>query len=176
MARGEAIVLIGFMGSGKSSVGRLLAARTGLPLYDTDCLLAESFGLRVAEIFAQRGEEAFRAAETDALAQLPLERAIIVTGGGAILRPENRSTIQRLGVVAHLAADEETLFQRISQRPTRPLLQTDNPRATLAKLLRAREPLYHELADVTVDTSPMTHEEVATAVLEAAEKFFSNDR
>ena len=163
--RGEAIVLIGFMGSGKSFMGRALAARTGWPRYDTDEMIAAHYGLSIAEIFAQHGEEAFRAAETEALAQVPGRPAIVATGGGMVLRGENVKRLRRFGIIVHLTADEETLFARVS-RQTRPLLQTENPRSTLSEMLSVREPLYHQAADLTVDTSKLRPEEVADQILE----------
>ncbi|MDQ2659087.1 MAG: shikimate kinase [Verrucomicrobiota bacterium] len=166
MERGDAIVLIGFMGSGKSSVGRELAARTGLPCYDTDEMVANRYGLPIAQIFARFGEDDFRAAEMEALTQLPASAAIIVTGGGVVLRAENVATLRRLGIVIHLLADEETLFTRVSRRKTRPLLQTKNPRTTLSELLQVRVPHYQAAADRTVDTSALRHAEVAELVLQ----------
>jgi shikimate kinase len=166
-ARGESIVLIGFMGAGKSSIGRTLARRTGLPRFDTDELISTRFGLPVAEIFARFGEEKFRDAETEILKELPAtQAAIIVTGGGIVLRRENVQMLQALGNVVSLEADDETLFHRISRKTTRPLLQTENPRATMLELLRTREPLYRAAADVCLDTSRLRHEEVADAILE----------
>jgi shikimate kinase len=169
--RGESIVLIGFMGAGKSSAGRALARRTGLPRFDTDEIVSARFGLAVTEIFAQFGEEQFRDAETEALRQLSSgTAAIIVTGGGIVLRPENVKILRELGSVISLEADEETLFRRIARRSTRPLLQTENPRATLVELLRKREPLYRQAADIRLDTSRLTHDEVAEAILKSMEK------
>ena len=158
------------MGTGKSSVGRDLAAWTGLPLYDTDWMIACRVGLSIPEIFSQRGEEEFRACETEALTQLPPVAAIVVTGGGIVLRPENVARLRELGAVVNLTADEETLFARVSRRSTRPLLQTPDPRGTLTELLQTREPLYREAADFTVDTSELTHHEVADAVLRGVEE------
>lgn len=163
--RGEAIVLIGFMGSGKSSVGRALTARTGLPLHDTDRIVSTRFGLPIPAIFQTHGEEKFRACEAAVLAEFSRSAAVIVTGGGIILAEANRSMLRRLGCVVNLTADEETLFARVSRRSTRPLLQTENPRQTLRELLRARDSIYREVADLTVDTSQLTHEEVVDAVL-----------
>jgi shikimate kinase len=164
--RGDAIVLIGFMGAGKSSVGRTLARITGLPRFDTDEMVAARFGLTVSEIFENEGEEAFREAETAALRELADKRgAIITTGGGILLRPENADLVRQLGTVVHLEADEETLFRRINRRTTRPLLRTENPRATLTELLRMRLPLYQAAADLQVDTSLLTHDEVAKKIL-----------
>jgi shikimate kinase len=171
LRRGQSIVLIGFMGAGKSSTGRALARRTGLPRFDTDEMVSARFDLPVTEIFARFGEEKFRDAETEALEQLvDAAPAIIVTGGGIVLRMANVRLLQQLGKIVSLEADEETLFRRISRRATRPLLHTENPRATLVKLLRVREPLYREAADVRLDTSRLTHDEVAEAILKSLEK------
>jgi shikimate kinase len=168
MERGNAIVLVGFMGAGKSSVGRTLARVTGLPRFDTDEMIAAHFGLTVAEIFKKHGEEEFREAETEALRELAGKgAAIVVTGGGMVLRPENRRLLRELGPVIHLWADEETLFTRISRRSTRPLLRTENPRATVVELLQKRLPLYREVADAEVDTTRLSHDEVAERVLKS---------
>jgi shikimate kinase len=168
--RGNAIVLVGFMGAGKSSVGRTLARLSGLPRFDTDEMIAARFGLTVSEIFEKHGEETFRGAETEALRELAGKgTAIIVTGGGMVLRPENRQLLRELGTVVHLAADEETLYKRISRRPTRPLLRTENPRTTVSELLRARLPHYREVADLEVDTSFLTHDEVAGKIVETVQ-------
>src|SRR5947207_10960182 len=141
--RGDAIVLIGFMGAGKSSVGRTLARMTGLPRFDTDEMVAARFGLTVSEIFETHGEEAFRDAETDVLRELSGKRgAIITTGGGILLRPENSDVEHQRGTVDHLEAGEEILFRRISRRASRPLLRTENPRATVKEVVRVRLPHY----------------------------------
>ncbi len=169
--RGDAIVLIGFMGAGKSSVGRTLARMTGLARFDTDEMVAARFGLTIPQIFAQHGEEKFRTAETGALRQLTGKgQAVIVTGGGIVLREENVALLHQLGKTIYLSADEETLFARISRRSTRPLLQTADPRATLRQLLTARLPLYRNTAELEVDTSRLTHDEVARKILEAIEE------
>ena len=171
IGRGQSIVLIGFMGAGKSSAGKLLARKTGLPLFDTDEIVSTRFGLPVTEIFVQFGEEEFRNAETEALRQLSSDApAIVVTGGGIVLRPENVKKLRELGRVVSLEADEETLFRRISRRATRPLLQTENPRATLVELLKVRDPLYRRAADIRLDTSRLTHDEVADAILKGLEE------
>jgi shikimate kinase len=168
--RGRAIVLIGFMGSGKSATGRALARKTGWALSDTDEIVSARFGKAIAEIFAEFGEEKFREAESAALRELSgATPSIIVTGGGIVLRPENVELLRRLGIVAHLEAEEEILFQRVSRRRTRPLLQTEDPRGTLAKLLRERQPIYREAADLNVETSRVTPEEVADAVIRSME-------
>jgi len=170
IGRGRAIVLIGFMGSGKSSTGRALAGKTGWPRFDTDESVAARFGKDIAEIFQEFGEEKFREAETEALRELSgAAPCIIVTGGGIVLRSENVELLRRLGMIVHLEADEETLFERVSRRSTRPLLQTEDPRGSLAKLLRERQPIYRETADFEVDTTRLTHEEVAETILRSME-------
>ena len=170
-ARGPGIVLIGFMGAGKSSTGRALARKTGLPCLDTDEIVSAKFGMSVTEIFTRLGEEEFRNAETEALRQLAgTVSGIIVTGGGIVLRPENVRMLRELGTVVSLEADPETLFSRISKRATRPLLRTENPRATVVELLRVRDPLYRAAADVRLDTSRLTHDEAADAILKRLEQ------
>jgi shikimate kinase len=168
--RGQAIVLIGFMGAGKSSVGRMLARMTGLPRFDTDEMVATRFGRTISQIFEHYGEETFREAETETLRELSGKgRAIVVTGGGIVTRPENVELLRQLGTIVLLAADEQTLFGRISRRASRPLLRTENPRATVTGLLEKRLPLYRNAADVHVDTSTLTHEQVAKLVLKKIE-------
>jgi shikimate kinase len=158
------------MGSGKSSAGRILARKTGWPRFDTDEIIAARFGRSIAESFAEFGEEKFRDAEREVLNGLATEAAaVVVTGGGIVLRPGNVELLRRLGTVAHLEANEETLFRRVSRRTTRPLLQTENPRTTLAELLRIRLPIYRQAADFNVDTTRLTHEEVAEEVMKKME-------
>ena len=160
------IVLIGMMGAGKSSVGCCLQRRTNLPLVDTDKIIASQFRASITEIFSSHGEQAFRHIETQVLRELaPGKRAIIVTGGGIVLREENTNLLKRLGVVVWLDGNEETLFKRASRTPTRPLLRRDNPRDTFAQISKARLPLYARIANIRVDTSMFTDEEVAVAIL-----------
>ena len=164
--RGEAIVLIGFMGAGKTTVGRELALLTEWPLYETDVTIAARFGFSIAEIFESLGEVEFRAAESEALAEMPAQRAIVTTGGGTVLKPENVTMLRRLGTVIYLETDEATLFDRVSNgTEERPLLESDNPRATLAGLLREREPVYRAAADFTVNTTELSPLEVAQAII-----------
>ena len=166
-AAAKSIVLIGMMGAGKSSVGRLLQRRTALACFDTDELVAAEFGLSISEIFARHGEPRFRDAETDVLRKLFLPQPIIiVTGGGIVLRRENVDLLKRLGTVVWLTADEAILFERASRRSERPLLKSNNPRATFTELLHDREPLYAAAADFQIDTSLLSHDEIADQVLE----------
>ena len=164
---GQAIVLIGFMGAGKSSVGRRLEKSTGFPRFDTDEMIAAKFGLSVPRIFEVHGEDIFREAESEALHHLdPHEPSIIVTGGGIVLRTTNRELLRQLGTVVYLQADDETLFERISRRASRPLLRTEDPYATMKELLGRRLPLYEEIADLRIDTSRLNHDEVCDLILQ----------
>ncbi len=163
---GRSIVLIGMMGVGKSSVGRCLHRRTGLALHNTDEIVAANFGISIPEIFAQHGEKKFRDEETEVLRRMQTEeQAIIITGGGIVLRKENVQMLKSHTVIVWLDGDEETLFARASQKRNRPLLQTKNPRKSFSEILTARRPLYAKIADIRVDTSVLTAEEVAVAIL-----------
>ena len=160
------IVLIGMMGAGKSSVGRCLHRRTGLALHDTDEIVASKFGMTIPEIFAEHGEKKFREAETEALRSVRTEeQTIIITGGGIVLRKENVEILRSHAVIVWLDGDEETLFARASRKQNRPLLQTKNPRRAFSQILGSRRPLYAKIADIRVDTSVLTDEEVAVAIL-----------
>jgi shikimate kinase len=162
----RSIVLVGMMGAGKSSVGDCLRRRTSLKLFDTDEIVTSKFGMPISEIFSKHGENKFREAETEALQALTTgESAAIVTGGGIVLHEENLDLLKRLGAVVWLEADENTLFKRASRAGNRPLLQRKNPRKAFTKMLRARLPLYAKIADIRVDTSVLTDEEVAVAIL-----------
>jgi shikimate kinase len=174
---GKSIVLVGMMGAGKSSVGCCLQRRTNLPLVDTDKIVASQLGASITEIFSSHGEQAFRHIETQALRELaPGKRAIVVTGGGIVLREENTNLLKRLGIVVWLDGNEETLFKRASRTPTRPLLRRDNPRDTFAQISKARLPLYARIANIRVDTSMFTDEEVAVSILSKIGRLVPNWR
>lgn len=164
---GEGIVLIGFMGSGKSAVGRTLAERLGLPRVDTDELVQKQFNLEIPEIFKRFGEDGFRDAENAILEALsPSGRTVLVTGGGSIMRRENVELLRRLGVIVHLFADEAVLFARVLRQNNRPLLRTPNPRATLRELCAVRAPLYRNAADLEFDTSHRSVNEIAELIIQ----------
>jgi shikimate kinase len=168
----RSIVLIGMMGAGKSAVGRCLQWRTGFAQFDTDEMVRSKFGMPISEIFSAHSEDEFREAETEALRNLSHDQgAIIVTGGGIVLREENIDLLKRFGVVVWLEADEKTLFKRASRTGDRPLLQGKNPRKMFTQMLRARLPLYAKIADIRIDTSDLTDEEVAVAILSKFKKY-----
>lgn len=162
----RSIVLIGFMGVGKSEVGKTLAKALEWKLFDTDLMVEEVFGMPIAEIFSQFGEARFREEEGAVLASIGLNcPSIIVTGGGAVLRPENVARMRELGPVVCLTTDPTTLEQRLADRNDRPLLPRDNRAETIRALLREREPHYRKAAHLTFDTSELGPEEVATLIL-----------
>ena len=165
------------MGAGKSSVGRYLERRTGLSRLDTDEMAAIKLGLSVPEIFSKFGGEKFREIETQALRELdPAKAMIIGTGGGIVLRHENADLMRQLGTIVWLEANEETLFERAMRKKVRPLLQTETPRATFAELLRTRTPLYARIADVRLDTSSLSHDEVAEIILNKIGNLISTNK
>jgi shikimate kinase len=166
----RSIALIGMMGMGKSVVGKALEQKTGLPRFDTDEIISSKLKTPIKEIFSTHGEERFRNLETETLRSIPLEEpAIIVTGGGIVLRAENIDLLRQLGTVVWLDADETTLRTRIRLLRDRPLLQTANPGATVSELLAAREPLYRRAADLRVDISQKNPEEIAELILQNIE-------
>jgi shikimate kinase len=161
----RSIVLIGFMGTGKSSVGRRLADMTGWPRFDTDQMIATALGMSITKIFARLGEEQFREEESLVLEKLDSQPpSIIVTGGGVVLRPVNVARLRELGTIVCLTANLPTLLERLARRSHRPLLETENRAATVKILLRERQPLYQEAADYTVDTSSLSHDQVAQSI------------
>ena len=163
------LVLIGFMGCGKSSVGRRLSGLTGHRFVDVDELVTQTEGRGISEIFSERGENHFRDLEQRALENLVGVCGIVLsTGGGLVLRPANRETLKRIGIVAWLDADPEILFERAMRSGRRPLLQTDDPKGTFDELLSVRRNLYEMTADFRVDSSRLSHDDVAQTLLEEA--------
>jgi len=165
------------MGAGKSAVGRCLQQRTILALLDIDDMVVSKFGISIPKIFSKHGEQGFREAETQVLRELAeAKRAVIVTGGGIVLREENLEFLRRLGVVVWLDGNEETLFERASRSGNRPLLQRKNPREAFAQMLQARLPLYARVAHMRIDTSVLTDEEVAVAILSRLRNLSRNSK
>ena len=153
------------MGSGKSSVGRILSSLTGFALVDTDTLVAQQAGRSIPDIFKEHGEEHFRALETEALRSLIGRIGLIVaTGGGVITVEKNREILPQIGPVVWLDASLDHLYQRV-KNSKRPLLQTPDPRRTVEELYRAREPLYREASTFRIDSSHLTHRQTAEAIL-----------
>jgi len=168
-------VLVGFMGCGKSTVGRRLSALTGHRFVDTDELIVKDQGKSIAAIFAESGEEGFRAIEQRIVAGLVgVAGVVLSTGGGAILREANRESLGKIGVVVWLDAAPDVLFERAMRSGRRPLLQTADPRASFDALLASRREVYESLADLRIDSTGVPHEEVARKVLEMAMRHLAN--
>lgn len=165
--KGVNLYLIGMMGAGKTTVGRLLADQIGYRFFDTDALIEQVAGQSIPQLFAESGEAAFRQIETQVLANLsPYYRLAIATGGGIVLDRMNWSYL-RHGLVIWLDAPLEVLYQRLQGDQTRPLLQDPNPRDRLHHLLEQRRPLYAQ-ADVHITvTAADTPEQIVQHVLEA---------
>lgn len=166
------IVLIGMMGAGKSAVGAELARRLNVPLVDIDTEIERAATMTIPEIFARDGEAFFRSRESEVLARVMAGGpAVVSTGGGAWMRQQNRDAIAGKGVSVWLDGDLDTLWHRVRQRPGRPLLQTRDPKATLAALLQERNPVY-ALADLRIEARRRdTVSDSATRVQEALAAF-----
>ncbi len=148
------IFLVGLMGAGKTTVGKLLARRLHKTFIDADHELERRTGARVPLIFELEGEAGFRRREAKLLKELVLRQNIVLaTGGGAVLAAENRRFLSDHGIVIYLNAEVSELWQRTRHDKNRPLLRTPNPRAKLEELFHERDPLYREIADVIVDSS-----------------------
>lgn len=147
------IFLVGLMGSGKTTVGKLLSKQLRRPFYDTDHEIVRRTGVTIPMIFEVEGEAGFRKREEQIIAELTqLEGVVLATGGGAILSPANREQLKQHGTVVYLRGTVDELWQRTRHDRNRPLLQTQDPKARLRELYAQRDPLYREIADVIVDT------------------------
>ena len=164
---GRSIVLIGMMGAGKSTIGRRLSARLGLPFLDADAEIEAAHRMPIPDIFEKYGEPYFRDGEVRVIARL-LDNgpAVIATGGGAIMRQETRDRIRDKAVSIWLKVDSDVIMRRVKRRSDRPLLQTADPEATVERLIREREPVYG-LADVTVWSRDVPHEKIVDESIEA---------
>ncbi len=150
---GRHVFLVGFMGAGKSTVGRMLADLLKRPFVDLDARVEEQTGRSVAEVFVEAGEEAFRAIESETLALLRgAEPSVVACGGGIVLLPENRHVLRELGTVVYLKVTAGEALARIGDVEGRPLLATGDPSAATT-LLTAREGLYRAVADLAFDTA-----------------------
>ena len=161
----RSVVLVGMMGSGKSSIGRRVALRLGVPFVDADAEIENAAGMSITDIFATRGEAEFRAGETRVIARL-LEGGpqVLATGGGAFMNPDTRAAIAAKGISIWLKAEFDVLMKRIRRRQDRPLLRTEDPAATLRKLLEERDPTY-ALADLTVQSRDVLHDKIVDEIV-----------
>lgn len=172
----ENIILVGFMGTGKTTIGRMLARSLGYPMVDTDQLIEESQGQSIPEIFAGHGEEAFRKLETATLSAFSdASHQVISTGGGIIVTPENRPLLKSLGYVVWLRTSPREILNRTSRNRNRPLLDTPNPMATITALLEERTPLYRESSHLSIETDHLNFEEIIAGITESARYYFSQE-
>ena len=164
----KTVALVGMMGAGKTAVGKALAQRVHAPFMDSDAEIEAAANMSVAEIFARDGEPFFRTKETQVIERLLTEeKAVLSTGGGAFLSPQNQQMIADKGVAVWLKADLDILWNRVKHKDTRPLLRTENPYETLKALLEARAPAYAQ-AGVIVEAEPdMSIDEMAEKVVAA---------
>jgi shikimate kinase len=159
-------VLVGFMGAGKSSVGRKLSHRLSRTFVDLDREIEKSQGVPISELFSKIGEAGFREIETEALGHLePYQSLVVSCGGGVILREQNRALLREIGRVIWLHADPAVLFERVSRSSHRPLLSVESPRAAFDRLLSERTELYRAVADITIDTTALDHDAVVDEIV-----------
>ncbi len=159
------IILVGFMGTGKTVTGGVLARRTGMKLVDMDSIIEERRGKTIPEIFAQEGEPAFRILERELVKELSARSGLIVsTGGGIVLNPDNIADFEKSGLVVCLTASPDVIFQRVEKDTNRPLLSGDK-RAQISALLEKRHPLYVAIVH-GINTDNLTDEQTADRILE----------
>ena len=162
------LILIGFMGVGKTCVGKGAAQRLGWSFIDTDTLIEEARSMTIPEIFAKHGNTSFRKTEKAVVESVARShRCVIATGGGVVLDPENVDRLRRHGFLIHLTLSPDIIFDRIGHQSDRPLLQTDNPRETLEALFQSRESLYRACSDFTIDRNGLNVNETVEKMIEA---------
>jgi shikimate kinase len=163
----RSIVLVGMMGAGKSSIGRRVALRLGIPFVDADTEIEKAAGMTIPDIFATRGEAEFRSGEARVILRL-LEQGpqVLATGGGAFMNPATRAAIAAKGISIWLKADLDVLMRRVKRRQDRPLLKTEDPAATLQRLIEERYPVY-ALADLTVESRDVPHDRMVEEMVYA---------
>jgi shikimate kinase len=161
------IVLVGMMGAGKSTIGRRLAARLGVPFLDADSEIEAAAGMSISDIFEVHGEPHFRDGEARVIARL-LDGgpAVLATGGGAFMREDTRNRVGAKAVSIWLKADADIIMRRVRRRADRPLLQTADPEATVGRLISEREPIYQH-ADLTIWSREVPHEKVVDECVDA---------
>ena len=163
----RSVVLVGMMGAGKSTIGRRLSARLGLPFLDADAEIESAAGMSIPDIFETRGEADFRDGEVRVIARLlDGAPAVIATGGGAVMRQETRDRIREKAVSIWLKVNTDVIMRRVKRRSDRPLLHTADPEATVERLIREREPVYQQ-ADVTIWSRDVPHEKIVDECLAA---------
>lgn len=167
MKRLDNIYLIGLMGVGKTTIGKQLAKALQRPFYDSDKVIEDSMGVDIPTIFSYEGEAGFREREQAVIAQLTdLSGIVMATGGGSVIRPENREALKSSGFVVYLHCSIDKILYRTRHDTQRPLLRTENPRKRLQDLLKEREPLYMECADFKIDSGSLPGKTVVKTILQ----------
>lgn len=172
------IILVGPMGAGKTTIGRLLSQSLEREFFDSDRVIEENAGADIPWIFDKEGEDGFRKRETQALIELTQEHGtaiVMATGGGAILRDENRDILRQGGLVVYLYASVSQQLTRTSKSNHRPLLQTGNPKQILSNLFKIRDPLYRDVAGLVVETDSRNPRVVANKVLDAIKRHLKKE-
>jgi shikimate kinase len=169
--RSRNVFLVGLMGAGKTTVGRILARRLGLTFIDSDHEIEARTGVKIPTIFEIEGEDGFRKRETQVIAELTQgDNLVLATGGGVVLNPENRALLKSGGWVVYINVPPEILYERIRNDRNRPLIQVDNPLARLRELYVQRDPLYREVADWVVDGRRLNTQGVLQWLLKELDK------
>jgi len=157
------VIFVGPMGAGKTTIGRQVAKALGRKFFDSDKEIEKRTGASIPLIFELEKEEGFRKREADMIRELAeRENIVIATGGGVVLKKQNRDIITKLGFVIYLCAPVEQLIRRTARDKNRPLLQTDNPKKTIKDLLKIRDPLYREVADLVMETQGLSVTQVVS--------------
>jgi len=169
------IVLIGFMGCGKTTLGHMIQDAVQYGFLDTDTIISTQIDQSIPDFFSKHGEKAFRELESSLIQQMvstPLQSHVIATGGGIITSPSIRELLPKLGFVVWLTASPETIYKRTRSNSNRPLLNTANPKETISKMLQERTPLYAETAHLKLSTDDLSFQEIVTGILESASYYF----
>lgn len=161
------IILVGFMGCGKSSVGRNLAKKLDYELIDTDKYIEEKEGRSISTIFAKEGEAFFRELETEVLGELAMtnENMVLSAGGGLALKEKNRELFKKMGTTIYLKASPQTIYSHVKGDTKRPLLQCDDPQKRISELMKEREEFYQKAADIVIDTNDKSVDIIADEII-----------
>ena len=164
-------ILVGLMGSGKSTLGRQLATHFHYSFYDSDQVIVDKTGVSIPTIFEMEGETGFRQREKKTIETLcAMDKIVLATGGGAILLPENRQLFKQKGVVIYLHALPETVYVRTKNDKNRPLLQVDDPLARFRQLYQSRDRLYREVADIVIEVGKHGVTETLQQIIQQIER------
>ena len=167
------VILIGYMGCGKSTIGIRLSYRLKQPFLDTDKLIEKKEETTITEIFDTKGEPYFRQKETDCIKELLKQKGsyVIATGGGLPMREQNRKLLKKLGNVVYLRVQPQTVYERLKNDTARPLLRTEDPLAKITSMIRERGPFYEECADVIIDVDGRSFEQILQQIVKNKEIF-----